>query len=201
MTPDQALKILKDLQYRIEVSNSNDPEYAAAVRLRDRLCAKYNITLDTISHSTVKVREFRCRTREEAQVIIQYAFVKLLRKKGEFNLYSLRGKHSKKIFSVEIPMDDDEYNLHYRIIYETLELYRKRRAGYLEYLKNELSLKMKAWDTQFLGKGGLLCEGEGGEEPPWGLSEAMAAAHDLDGIVFPENYIPGAKKAELGYTL
>ena len=58
MTQEQVLKVLKDLQYRIDVSNPADPEYENAVRLRDRLLAKYNVDLATLTAKQIETREF-----------------------------------------------------------------------------------------------------------------------------------------------
>lgn len=41
-----ALKVLRDLQYRIKVSDESDPERANAIRVRDRLLAKYGVSLE-----------------------------------------------------------------------------------------------------------------------------------------------------------
>lgn len=40
---------------------------------------------------------------------------------------------------------------------------------------------------------------EGYCEPPWGLREAMAAANDLEDVIFPDHYVESQKK-EIGFT-
>lgn len=200
MTQEQALKILKDLQYRIDVSNPADPEYANAVSLRDRLCKKYNIDPATIQAKQILTRVFECATREEAQVVIQYAFVKLQRKQNEFNLCSFKNsRYAKKRFAIEIPMDEDEYNQHKDIIRDLVLLFRRRRDEYRRKILAEMSKRLKAWDYQFLDAGNLLGKADPTTKkhkaPPWGLREAMAAASDLDGTIFPESYLAQQQKA------
>ncbi len=198
MTQEQALKILKDLQYRIDVSNPADPEYANAVNLRDRLCKKYNIDPATIQAKQIKTREFEAATREEAQVIVQYAYQKLKRKQNEFNLFSHRPtRYAKKRFVAEIPMSDEEFEAHGRIIRELVVMYRRRRAEYERRLRQDMKRSLQAWEYQFLKAGDLLGKAEPGQkpkEPPWGLHEAMAAAGDLDGAIFPESYLTQQQK-------
>lgn len=48
MNRDQAIKTLKDLQYRIQVSSRGDPELSNAIRLRDRLCQRFNISIKVL---------------------------------------------------------------------------------------------------------------------------------------------------------
>lgn len=50
-----ALKVLRDLQYRIKVSDESDPERANAIRVRDRLLAKYGVSLEDIADVPKKV--------------------------------------------------------------------------------------------------------------------------------------------------
>ena len=198
MTYEQVLKVLKDLQYRIDVSNTADPEYDNAVRLRDRLLVKYNIDLATLTAKQIKTREFEAVTREEAQVIVQYAYQKLKRKQNEFNLFSHRPtRYAKKRFVVEIPMSDEEFEAHGRIIRELIVMYRRRRAEYERRLRQDMKRSLQAWEYQFLKAGDLLGKAEPGQkpkEPPWGLHEAMAAAGDLDGAIFPESYLAQQQK-------
>ena len=199
MTQEQILKTLKDLQYRIDVSNSADPEYENAVRLRDRLCKKYNIDPASIKAKGVATRAFECATREEAQVIVQYAFQKLHRKSGEFSLYSYKPtRYAKKRFVVEIPMDEDEYNQHGDIIKSLVLLFERRREEYRRKLISEMTKRLKAWDYQFFQAGDLLSKAKPGDkptEPSWGLREAMDAARDLEGTIFPESYLAQQQKA------
>ena len=199
MTREQAIEVLKKLQYRINVGNQDDPELENAIRLRDRLCSKYGIRECEIACDVALSREFWCSDREEAQVVIQYAFVKLMRKQGEFMLYSRKNsRYGKKVFTVEIPMDADEYQLHGRIITELLEMYRRRRAEYKKKLMAAMRKQLQAWDYQFTQQAGLLAEAKPGDKvsaPKWGLHEAMRAAEDLDGAIFPESYLEQQMKA------
>lgn len=199
MTQEQVLKVLRDLQYRIDVSDPNDPEYMNAIRLRDRLCLKYGIDVASLKAKRIATHAFEVNTREEAQVIVQYAYQKLKRKSNEFNLFSHRPtRYAKKRFVAEIPMSDEEYEVHGRIIRELVTMFRRRRQEYLTKLHKELAKSLKAWDYQFLKAGDLLAKAEPGQkskEPPWGLREAMAAADNLDGAIFPESYIAQQQKA------
>lgn len=201
MNRDQAIKTLKDLQYRIQVSSRGDPELSNAIRLRDRLCQRFNIPIKDIEANIVTKRIWEGMTREEAQVIVQYAFNRLKRKNGEFQLYSYRNSSDKKLWMVEIPMAQDEYEAHNRIIKELVHLHRKRRKTYLDKQRAELKMRMEAWDTQFLHNANLLSDAPEGEhrEPPWGLREAMAAANDLEDVIFPDHYVESQKK-EIGFT-
>lgn len=201
MNRDQAIKTLKDLQYRIQVSSRGDPELSNAIRLRDRLCKRFNILIKDIEASTVAKRIWEGMTREEAQVVVQYAFNRLKRKNGEFHLYSYHNNFNKKLWMVEIPMAQDEYDAHNRIIKELVRLHRKRRKTYLDKQRAELKMRMEAWDTQFLHIANLLSDAPEGEhrEPPWGLREAMAAANDLEDVIFPDHYVESQKK-EIGFT-
>lgn len=199
MTREQAIEVLRKLQYRINVGNHDDPELENAIRLRDRLCSKYGICECEIACDVVLSREFWCNDREEAQVVIQYAFVKLMRKQGEFTLYSQKHtRYGKKKWEVEIPMDDEEYQHHGRIIVELLEMYRRRKAEYKKKLMAAMRKQLQAWDYQFTQQAGLLAEAKPGDKvsaPKWGLHEAMRAAEDLDGAIFPESYLEQQMKA------
>lgn len=199
MTREQAIEILKKLQYRINVASSDDPELENAARLRDRLCAKYGIRECEIASSAVEPREFWCDSREEAQVIIQYAFNRLMRKQGEFTLYSQkRTRYGKRRWEVEIPMDAEEYQLHGRIIAELVTMYRRRKAAYRKQLMAAMRKQLDAWGYQFLRSADLLSEAKPGQEakaPKWGLAEMMQAAQDLDGAIFPESYLEAQMKA------
>lgn len=199
MTREQIIETLKKLQYRIDVGSKEDPERENAIRLRDRLCSKYGIRVEDLATNKVEVREFDAQTREEAQVIIQYAFTKLMRKQDEFSLYShKRSRYGKKLYSVEIPMSEDEYLSHGKIIVELVRLHRRRKEEYRHKLLEVMKKQLAAWDYQFLQSANLLAKAEPGTaaaKPKWGLDEAMKAARDLDGTIFPESYLAQQQKA------
>lgn len=198
MTREQAIETLKKLQYRINVANQDDPELENAVRLRDRLCMKYGIRECEIASDIVLPREFWCNDKEEAQIVIQYAFNKLMRKNDEFTLYSKKPSKYGKKWKVEIPMDDEEYQHHGRIIVELLEMYRRRKVEYKRKLMAAMRKQLQAWDYQFMSQADLLSEAKPGQEakaPKWGLAEMMRAAGDLEGAIFPESYLEAQKKA------
>lgn len=195
------LKTLKDLQYRIDVSDPKDPERENAIRLCDKLCMKYGIDPSSLSASAIEERYYRCQTRDEAQVVVQYAFEKLHREKGEFGLSVYKqSRYGKKLFELHIPMSEDEYKAHDPIIVELLLMYRRRHKAYEAELRRTMARQIKAWECQFLESAKLLSQPDPTDEakaakPKWGLAEAMAAAKDLDGAIFPENYLSQQQKA------
>lgn len=72
-----AKKILKDLQYRIESAAESDPERQNAIRLRDRLLARFHMSLSDIV-DVRKTRRFGYKyTKQEMMLVVQY-FMKRL---------------------------------------------------------------------------------------------------------------------------
>lgn len=194
----KVLKILRDLQYRIEVSDESDPERANAIRLRDRLIARYGITLDEVM-GTSKKREFGYYTRKELQVVVQYFYERLHLTKDQFDIYSYKGGNKKHYF-VETVMDDAMYDCHSRILRELMIMYRTRKDAYEKKLKQQLKKQLEAWSYMFLQEADLLSkpsdENKGNTRKPsfdWG--DAMQAAKDLEGAVFPQNFVEQKQKA------
>lgn len=66
-----AIKTLRDLQYRIDSTPENDPERGNAVRVRDRLLAKFNLTLDDIRIAR-QPQAIENITRAEAGMLCQF---------------------------------------------------------------------------------------------------------------------------------
>lgn len=194
----KVIKILRDLQYRIEVSDESDPERANAIRLRDRLIARYGITLDEVT-GTSKMREFGYYTRKELQVVVQYFYERLHLTKDQFDIYSYKGSRN-KYYYVETVMDDAMYDCHSRILRELMIMYRSRKDAYEKKLKQQLKKQMEAWSYMFLQEADLLSkpsdENKGKTRKPsfdWG--DAMQAAKDLEGVVFPQNFVEQKQKA------
>lgn len=195
----KVIKILRDLQYRIEVSDENDPERANAIRLRDRLLAKYNLTLEEVA-GTSKNREFGYYTRKELQIVVQYCYERLHLSKDQFDIYSYTANNRRKHYYVETAMDDAMYDCHSRILRELLSMYRSRKNDYEKKLKKQMKKQLEAWDYMFMQEADLLTkasdENKGkGKKPSFDWGDAMQAAKDLEGVVFPQNFVEQQQKA------
>lgn len=76
------IKILKDLNYRIETADKNDQERENAIRLRDKLLRSYGLKLEDIA-DVRKRREFGQYTKDEQMIVYQYFVKRLHAKLGE----------------------------------------------------------------------------------------------------------------------
>ena len=66
-----AKKIIMDLNYRIESAAEDDPERENAIRLRDRLLAKYGLHLEDLVEVRSR-REFDKLSHKESAMVAQY---------------------------------------------------------------------------------------------------------------------------------
>lgn len=192
-----ALKVLRDLQYRIKVSDESDPERANAIRVRDRLLAKYGVSLEDIAEVPKKYK-FGYYTKDEVGLIVQYMKERLHLKNEEFDLYAYRPKRG-QCYWVETWMDEASYSCNNRIIGELIYMYRNRRRAYERKLKAQLKKQMEAWRYVFLQEADLLSEPTEEDlkkkrKPSWDLSDALKAAMDLDNIIFPQNFVEQKQK-------
>lgn len=199
MDNSNAIKILRDLQYRIESSDETDPERANAIRLRDRILSKYNISLDDVTGS-IKKREFGYYTRTELQVAVQYFYERLHLKKEQFDIYSYKDNHNKKHYYLETEMDDAMYDCHSRILRELLQMFRTRKSAYEKKLKKQIKNQLQAWDYIFLQEADLLTPAteenkKTGKKPSFDWGDAINAAKDLEGVIFPQNFVEQQQKA------
>lgn len=192
-----ALKVLRDLQYRIKVSDESDPERANAIRVRDRLLTKYGVSLEDIADVPKKYK-FGYYTKDEVGLIVQYMKERLHLKNEEFDLYAYRPKRG-QCYWVETWMDEASYSCNSRIIDELIYMYRHRRRAYERKLKAQLKKQMEAWRYVFLQEADLLSEPTEEDlkkkrKPSWDLSDALKAAMDLDNIIFPQNFVEQKQK-------
>ena len=198
---DNIKKILKDLAYRIKVTPKDDPEYNNAIRIYEKLKAKYHVTDEELLDK--KLREFT-DNRKFVQILIQLFVVVLhgrIDGKDSFNFksFSFRDKRKKSLFNFEIYLNDDEYKL-IKERFEALKaLYERELCKLEERQKKELKelevahdRELKAFRYAFLDKSKLLSPPDGektNNEPPFTLSDIIKAAKGLDDVVFPQNMI------------
>lgn len=198
---DNIKKILKDLAYRIKVTPKDDPEYNNAIRIYEKLKAKYHVTDEELLDK--KLREFT-DNKKFVQILIQLFVVVLhgrIDGKDSFNFksFSFRDVRKKSLFNFEIYLNDDEYKL-IKERFEALKaLYQRELCKLEERQKNELKeleaahdRELKAFRYAFLDKAKLLSPPDGektNNEPPFTLSDIIKAAKGLDDVVFPQNMI------------
>ena len=114
------IKILKDLNYRIETADKNDPERENAIRLRDKLLQRYGLKLEDIA-DVRKRREFGRYTKDERMLVYQYFVTRLHVKLGEApymaGAYSYGPETAtSKNRTFEINLTDEEYVCHAPIV-------------------------------------------------------------------------------------
>ena len=190
-------KVLKDLQYRIEKSAPDDPERGNAIRLRDRLLARFGLQLTDITDVRTR-REFGDYTLNEAVIVFQYFCKRLGIKDNGVAPYMLesyrRGTGNKQCRnrSIEIDLTDDEYNHHKPIVNNLVEMFAECMRKVERDLRKEAERRREATRYSFCDKANLLNDPDPNQparQPSWGLSEAMKAARDLEGLVFPDSHL------------
>lgn len=198
------IKILKDLNYRIETADKNDPERENAIRLRDKLLQRYGLKLEDIA-DVRKRREFGQYTKDERMIVYQYFVKRLHAKLGEApymaGAYSY-GKETatSKNRTFEINLTDEEYAHHAQIVRSLLEMYANCVKKLEAQLREEAKKRRAATRYAFFEKADLLLdESETTKpakptKPSFGLADALRAARDLDGLVFPENHLGEERK-------
>lgn len=194
----EQMKILRDLQYRISVSDPSDPERENAERLLARLLDKYGVSSDELAPKTTE-HTFGYYTPGEAQMVFQYMYVKMgVREDGPYNFRSYKKRGVKRNSFFVIALTDDDFNRHAPIIEALLSLYREQEKKLKAQLKRERRSRISAWKYAFYKAGNMLNQpgpNDKPKAPDWGLSDALAAARSLDGVVFPENYLNNEHKA------
>lgn len=203
-------KILKDLAYRLKVTSKDDPEYDNALRLYERLKAKYQVTDEELLDK--KLREFTFNNKF-VNIFIQLFVVQL---KGRLDgndsfcikKYSFNDKRKKNLCNFELFLSDDENKLLNERFNALKALYERELRKLEDRQKNELKeleaaheRQIKAFRYAFLDKANLLSPPDGEKtntEPPFTLSDIIKAAKGLDDVVFPQNMInqPPVKQIE-----
>lgn len=187
-----AKKIIMDLNYRIESAGENDPERANAIRLRDRLLAKYGLRLEDLVEVRTR-REFNKLSQKESAMVGQYFRRKLNIKYGDapYNLTPYKYHHRAAKFNCFIIIDltDDEYRYHEKIVKGLVQIFRRKTRELEKKLKEEAQRRMDAMEYAIYEKAGILFPaGHSGDDgsSSFGLKEAMMAARDLEDTVFPD---------------
>ena len=93
-------KIIMDLNYRIESAKDDDPEKENAIRLRDRLLAKYGLSLSDLVEVREE-REFGSLTDSESSFVGQY-----FRRKTKELAKKLREEHERQMKALEYAIYD-----------------------------------------------------------------------------------------------
>lgn len=189
-----AKKIIMDLNYRIESADENDPERENAIRLRDRLLAKYGLRLEDLveirSHRT-----FEKLSQKESAMVGQYFRRKLNIKYGEapYNLTPYKYHHRATKFNCFITIDltDDEYRYHEKIVKNLVQIFRRKTRELEKKLREEAQRRRDAMEYAIYDKAGILFPaGHSGDSgSSFGLREAIMAARDLEDTVFPDLHI------------
>jgi hypothetical protein len=197
---ENAKKILSSLAYRIKVTDKNDPEYENAVRLYERLKAKYGFTDDDLMNR--KNREFKDK-KIFKQLFIQIFVTRLhgdLCGNDDFNFRSFcfyDKKTEREFFDFELNLTDDEFKLvteqfeAFKVLYEReLKSFIKKQRKELKEFKEKQEQEMKAFRYAFHDKGNLLAKADGrDDEPEFSFFDLVKAAKKLESVVFPQNMV------------
>lgn len=189
-----AKKVLKDLQYRIETSKPNDLERENAIRLRDRLLARFGLTLEEIAEKRVS-RWFQKLTWLEQGIVANYfvvTFPDAEKSPYELGWYELKRKTtSEKKFSICIKLTDDEFSKAEPFVKNLLKMFRREFKTFTEKLDEQRKQAERGFRYAFLDKANLLRQVSGEESqnanPGFNWSDVMRAAKDLEDLVFPQN--------------
>ena len=187
-----AKKILMDLQYRIDSTPGSDPERENAIRLRDRLLAKYGMSLKDITEVRTE-RLFEKLSDDEQKMVCQYFMVRLNtfmdRAPYSLNSYRRKGRKTKYRNFVQIFLTDDEYRHHYGLVNSLVSIYRRKMRELDAELKKEANSRRKALRYVIYEKADILFpEGWSGKKaaPEWSLHDIMEAARSLGDTIFPK---------------
>jgi hypothetical protein len=187
-------EILRHLQYRINVTPDSDPEKENAIRLRDRLLAKYGMRLEDLIEQR-KHRIFGPLVKSDAKLVFQYFRRRLdaVAQEPPYNIdcFLLNIKKTAR-HTIELDLTDTEYSFHYPIVSNLLEMYRKVQKDFEKKIKAENTRRRKALNYEFFEKADLLQPYDPTKPPrkrKWNLADAMAAARELEGLIFPEQQI------------
>lgn len=196
MIRENVVAILRKLQYRIQISSKDDPERENAVRLRDRLLEKYGLRLEDIQEAR-KVYVLDKLTVEAAKVARHVIKKKLDIDVGcgePYNYYQYIQKHKTSQYnrSIEIALTEDEHAKLWPILTSVLKMYKRERAKLEARIKKEIKSRRDAFDYMFYKQADILWPSNGessGKDPGFDLRDAIRAANELDGLVFPELHI------------
>lgn len=196
MIRENVVAILRKLQYRIQVSRKDDPERENAVRLRDRLLEKYGLHLEDIQEAR-KVYVLDKLTQDAARVA-QHVIKKKLNIEAEcgepynYNQYVQAHKTNQYNRSIEIALTEDEHAKLWPVLTSVINMYGRERAKLEARIKEEIKSRRAAFDYMFYKQADILWPSNGEnskKDPGFNLSDAIRAAKELDGLVFPELHI------------
>ena len=195
MDREDIIKTLRNLEYRIQVSRKDDPERENAIRVRDRLLAKYGLRLEDIREAR-KTYMLERLDVDEAKVGRHFLKKRLNVEAGDgepynFNQYVQKSKTSKYNRSLQIDLTEDEHAKLWPVLRSLVKIYRRERKKLEKRIAEEIERRRAAFDYTFYDKAGILwpSTGESTGEPGFDLSDAIRAANELDGLVFPDSHI------------
>lgn len=127
-----AKKIFRDLQYRIDSTPENGPERDNAIRVRDRLLVKFNLTLADITE-TRSCHSMDGLTVRERGMLAQYFRKKFQIDPGtkpyDLHIYVLKDRHDPHNRLLEISLTNDEYESTWPKAKSLLAIYRRERTA------------------------------------------------------------------------
>ena len=177
------------------MSRKDDPERENAIRVRDRLLAKYGLRLEDIREAR-KTYTLERLDVKEAMVGRHFIKNRLNVEAGDgepynFNQYVQKSKPSKYNRTLQIDLTEDEHAKLWPILQSLVKIYRRERKELEKRIAEEIERRRAAFDYTFYDKAGILCPstGESTSKPSFDLNDAIRAAQDLDGLVFPDSYI------------
>ena len=196
-----AKKILRDLQYRIDSTPENDPERDNAIRVRDRLLAKFNLTLDDLQEGRSS-QVINKLTRAEASMLAQFlqkqfGWEELDQAPHCINIYKYRSKSTQYSYFIQVELTADEAQVILPVARNLLKIFRRELTALEKKIREEAERRRKALHYEFYDRAGILrpaSDTDTPSAPSWGLKEAMEAASALEGIVFPVNHLNEEQK-------
>lgn len=198
------IKTLRDLEYRIQVTPENDPERAAAIRLRDRLLEKHGLTLADIEEHR-ETYEMDRLVFIDAIIVCQFYMHEYDFKLTDRNephrlsVYKNTATISKKNHRVTIDLTADEHAHTWKRMTALLDLWQKQRKAFDKQMAQETERRRNAFKFEFCNKADILVKSSDDKTdhmaPGFGLKEQMEAAAYWCDIVMPNNYVEAERKA------
>ena len=158
---------------------------------------RYGLKLEDIA-DVRKRRTFGKYNFYEAITAYQYFLKRLgIAKSGtapymlESYIYGSKAKANRN-HTIELDLTDEEYARHAPIVKNIVEMFAGCMKKLEDDIKAEANRRREATRYAFYEKADLLNDPgpeDAPQKPSWGLAEAMKAARDLDGLVFPENHL------------
>lgn len=189
-------KILKDLVYRISITNKNDPEYENAVRLRDRLLEKFNLTIDDLDIEERNEILFENLKNLEPGIVANYfgATLKtdIFKEPYKLTHYKYNDKRKKNLSVVGVFLTKEESQKAKPYVENLLKMFRREFEKFNNELEKDIESKRKAFRYSFLSKANLLCDAEDDDQErpaEFDLSDVIKAAKHLENLIFPKNHI------------